>query len=420
MSPGEKKTSNHHKMKKTLLAIILLFSLTSYAQHAVEIGPNTTGTVLVSLPQPGQSVPYNYNSKSVHIQFVYTAAEMYAGGAISSSSIDSLGWYVLSQIDSPLTGYTIRLKNTTASNVATYDGAGLTTVYNHDLPPSVDTGWYMIPFDAPFYWDGTSNILVDVCWGFNTSNSQSGTMKLFSTSSANDERIFIKSNSVPTCGTAPANAQAYKPFVRFNTCNSYLQNINQSICVGQTYSFNGQNLTQPGTYSATFQTVNGCDSVINLTLAVQYVNTSVGVSSGTITASAPNVNVQWVNCNNNFNLIAGANSSSYSPTVSGSYAAIITTSAGCSDTTACLNVTAAGINEIPVNGFAVYPNPAANVLSVIAPQNYINLPFQLMDTKGNLLKKGVYSNDLKIDVSELKAGLYMLYINNKAVKFTKQ
>jgi hypothetical protein len=407
-------------MKKLLLGLSLLITNQIFAQHAVEIGPNTTGTVTVSLPQPGFSVPYNYNSRSVHIQFVYTYSEMMAGGAISSSSIDSLGWYVLSQIDSALTGYTIKMKNTTASNVATYDSTGLTTVYNHDLPPAVDTGWYMIPFDAPFYWDGISNILVDVCWGFNSSNSQSGTMKLFSTSTGNDERIFIKSNSVSTCGSVPANTQASKPFIRFNTCNSFVQNINQSICVGQTYLFNGQTLTQPGVYHATYQTVTGCDSVINLNLSVQYVNTSVGVSSGTLTASAPNVTLQWVNCSNNYSLISGATASSYTPSVSGSYAAIITTSAGCSDTTACLNVTAAGINEISTVGFGVYPNPASTSLSVVAPQNWINLPYELMDAKGNLIKQGIYSTDLKIDVADLKNGLYMLYMNGKAVKFTKQ
>ena len=220
-------------MKKLVFLVLCLFVKTAFAQHAVEIGPNTTGTTTVSLPQPGFSVPYNYNSRSVHIQFVYTYNEMMAGGALSSSSIDSIGWYTLSHIDSALTGYTIKMKNTTAANVATYDSTGLLTVYNHDLQPGVDTGWYMIPLDAPFYWDGTSNILVDVCWGFNTSNSQSGTIKLFSTSTANDERIFIKSNAVPTCGSACANSQASKPFVRFNTCNSFLQNINQSICAGQ-------------------------------------------------------------------------------------------------------------------------------------------------------------------------------------------
>jgi hypothetical protein len=119
-------------------------------------------------------------------------------------------------------------------------------------------------------------------------------------------------------------------------------------------------------------------------------------------------------------LISGATSSSYTPTVSGTYAAIITTSAGCSDTTACLNVTAAGINEISTVGFGVYPNPASTFLSVVAPQNWINLPYELMDAKGNLIKQGIYSTDLKIDVADLKNGLYMLYMNGKAVKFTKQ
>lgn len=283
MSLGEKKTLNHHKMRKSLLTIILLLSLTSYAQHAVEIGPLSTGNIAVSSAAPGHAVPYNYNSKSVHLQFIYTATELIDGGATGATNIDSIGWYVMSQIDAPLLNYTIQMKNTSASNVANYDGANLLTVYGpHSLQPATDTGWYMIPFDVPFNWDGISNILIDVCWGFNPANSQSGTIKHFNTSLNNDERIFIKSNAASVCGAAATNSQMFKPFVRFNTCNSYSQNINQSICAGQTYTFNGQTLSQPGTYSATFQTVNGCDSIINLTLAVQYVNTSVGVSSGTI------------------------------------------------------------------------------------------------------------------------------------------
>ena len=408
-------------MKKLLLVLLLLNSIQNFAQQAVEIGPSTTGTVAVSSAAPGPAVPYNYNSKSVHIQFIYTATELLNGGAIGATNMDSIGWYVMSQIDGPLLNYTIQMKNTSASNVAAYDGANLLTVYGpHSLQPATDTGWYMIPFDVPFNWDGTSNILIDVCWGFNTANTQSGTIKHFNTSLNNDERIFSKSNSASLCGTAATNSQMFKPFVRFNTCNSYSQNISQAICAGQSYLFNGQNLTQPGTYSATYQTVTGCDSVINLTLSVQYVNTSIGVSGGTLTASAPNVTVQWVNCSNNYNLISGATASSYTPSVSGSYAAIITTSAGCSDTTACLNVTAAGINEISTVGFGVYPNPASNIVSVVAPQNWINLPYELMDAKGNLIKQGIYSTDLKIDVADLKNGLYMLYLNGKAVKFTKQ
>ena len=46
------------------------------------------------------------------------------------------------------------------------------------------------------------------------------------------------------------------------------QEIHDTICEGTTYDFHGRTLTQAGTYSDTLQTVNGCDSVIVLTLSV--------------------------------------------------------------------------------------------------------------------------------------------------------
>ncbi|MCC6410857.1 MAG: T9SS type A sorting domain-containing protein, partial [Saprospiraceae bacterium] len=45
-------------------------------------------------------------------------------------------------------------------------------------------------------------------------------------------------------------------------------NLAVDICDGETYSFNGLDLDQAGTYTASFQTVAGCDSTVNLTLAI--------------------------------------------------------------------------------------------------------------------------------------------------------
>ncbi|MBQ0111773.1 MAG: fibronectin type III domain-containing protein, partial [Bacteroidales bacterium] len=50
--------------------------------------------------------------------------------------------------------------------------------------------------------------------------------------------------------------------------------IEATICAGETYTFNGQPLTAAGTYTATLQNVNGCDSVVTLTLTVNAASTS--------------------------------------------------------------------------------------------------------------------------------------------------
>ena len=46
------------------------------------------------------------------------------------------------------------------------------------------------------------------------------------------------------------------------------------ICDGQTYDFHGESFTQAGTYERTLQTINGCDSVVALTVVVNPVKTT--------------------------------------------------------------------------------------------------------------------------------------------------
>ena len=45
-------------------------------------------------------------------------------------------------------------------------------------------------------------------------------------------------------------------------------NLTASICNGDTYGFNGQNLTTTGNYTANLLTSHGCDSIVNLNLSV--------------------------------------------------------------------------------------------------------------------------------------------------------
>jgi hypothetical protein len=44
--------------------------------------------------------------------------------------------------------------------------------------------------------------------------------------------------------------------------------LQRTVCAGNTYNFNGQLLATGGVYSDTLQAVNGCDSIVNLTLGI--------------------------------------------------------------------------------------------------------------------------------------------------------
>ena len=53
-----------------------------------------------------------------------------------------------------------------------------------------------------------------------------------------------------------------------NVNEKLTEDIEATICEGTSYQFNGQTYTTAGTYTATFKSVNGCDSVVTLTLNV--------------------------------------------------------------------------------------------------------------------------------------------------------
>ncbi len=78
-----------------------------------------------------------------------------------------------------------------------------------------------------------------------------------------------------------------------------------------------------------------------------------------------------------------------------------------------------GVLELEKNGFMVYPNPAQDQLTVLA-QQLSNSAIQVRDLQGRLLlaqpAKGL---ETTLDLSSLKAGMYTLEFNGKAVKWAK-
>ena len=103
---------------------------------------------------------------------IYTAAELSAAGLSSGMTITDIGWNV-TEAPGTLSAYTMRMGTTTASNSAAHDASALTTVKNaFTYVPTV--GWNMITLDVPFIWDGSSNLLIDICTGSNPYSSPYG------------------------------------------------------------------------------------------------------------------------------------------------------------------------------------------------------------------------------------------------------
>ncbi len=132
--------------------------------HVMESGTNmvSIGDATTTNTATGVPTPYGTYFKNFHQQYLYTAAEILAAGG-APGPITSLGFNVMAvNTCSPMPNYTINLKHTTQEALTTtFETGDYTQVfYQNDFLP-VD-GWNTHTFSAPFIWNGTSNLLVDI------------------------------------------------------------------------------------------------------------------------------------------------------------------------------------------------------------------------------------------------------------------
>lgn len=122
--------------------------------------------------------------------------------------------------------------------------------------------------------------------------------------------------------------------------------INAEICEGELYYWQGEVYYATGTYTQTFNTGYGCDSIYILNLKLNpmpdvRVNTPTPFicegDEAIITMLNPNDNYtyQWTR---NGVPIAGANTKSYAATVAGEYRVVAVTDKGCTDTSRAVTI----------------------------------------------------------------------------------
>ncbi|HOJ05850.1 MAG TPA: BNR-repeat neuraminidase N-terminal domain-containing protein, partial [Bacteroidota bacterium] len=196
-------------MLQSLFIALLLFTGggAAYSQVLITLGSGTNSTTGYD------ASPVSNWYQSSHMQFVYTATEINTALSPLTGPRDmtKIGWYVTAVPGTvPLLGYTIRLKHTTATNATTYDNTGgFTTVWTGNYTP-VAGGYDTLTFTTPFAWDGSSNILVDVCFNITAPYTSTGTARYYSNVYGDFGYYWDDGNN--TCTYVPYwNNNSYKP-----------------------------------------------------------------------------------------------------------------------------------------------------------------------------------------------------------------
>lgn len=221
-----------------------------------------------------------------------------------------------------------------------------------------------------------------------------------------------------TC-TAPGSFVAYGQTVwdeivvhGEGACSATSSTISETAMCTYTVPSGDETYTLGGTFQDTIPNVAGCDSVITIILTINTPDVSVTNSSPILTSNATSSTYQWMDCNTMM-IIPGETNQSYTATANGDYAVIVTES-GCTDTSACENVTGIGVPEHEFTDLQLYPNPTTGTIFISEGM----FDVQLFNSSGVLVVDRPRST--VIDLTELPKGIYLARLTNEVGTVTRK
>ncbi len=159
----------------------------------------------VLLATTSYPAPYgNYYGGARH-QIIYLASELTAQG-LTAGLISQFGLNVSSLISGSLSGFNIKMGSTSLNVLTTtFIASGLTQVYASSSYTAT-TGWNMHNFSTPFYWNGTSNIIVEICFTNNNTGVSGNTITVATSGLSNGICAYFRAdNSSTVCASATAS-----------------------------------------------------------------------------------------------------------------------------------------------------------------------------------------------------------------------
>ena len=160
-------------------------------------------------------------------------------------------------------------------------------------------------------------------------------------------------------------------------------------------------------------TTNGCDSVIFLDLTINTVNTNTSLDGSTITCEAEGASYQWLDCDNNLNIIPGETNQNFTAYSSRNFAVEITAN-GCVDTSDCVAIILTSVIQNSIaDKFTISPNPTNGSFTIDFNRIRGRLTIRLFSAFGRLIEIYNVLNSDHIDIDIIQpSGLYFIEIED--------
>ena len=197
--------------------------------------------------------------------------------------------------------------------------------------------------------------------------------------------------------------------------------ISVALCPGSSYSFGSQQITAAGVYTRTVLNSNGCDSLITLTATLTVVDNTIEQIGNQLSASATNASFQWIDCGTQ-QPITGATSANYQPPAGPTTYAVLVTQDGCSLLSDCISFSGANLDENTLNTLIkIYPNPTNSDINLNTESEIIK-GYKVLDAQGRIWVTNQFAQHLthtQVPLSNLADGSYFIQIDTKYGIITK-
>lgn len=205
--------------------------------------------------------PYGGANFGVRNQFIYRASELQAVG-MKAGPITSIGFDVASVgLVGALSDFEVKMGCVTVNDLSGGWVTNLTSLKTYNSH-TVLNGWNTHVLDAKFMWDGTSNIVVELCYN-NTTSQLSGNSRVRHTPTAfTSVRYFADDNNSVCSSTQTTATSVNRPNTRFQHCENTYTYSWSSPASGQDTANN----IPAGNYTVTVSNADGCTDTATFTI----------------------------------------------------------------------------------------------------------------------------------------------------------
>lgn len=393
-------------------AQVVTISGRSYMEHVS--GPSVSGVFQSTWTAPAAG--------SGNVTFYGIGLSVNANGGTSGDNVTATNTFTLNEqipttIDFPGTPFCASEPNqtpvVTGETNGTYSASGGLSINSGtgiiDVSNSTP-GTYIVDYT---YSTGVTSASVTIHPEFTTSSSE--TICSNETYDFNGQTLTAADAGLNTTVFQSQNGCDSTVNLTLSVNQTEMSSYSETICPGDTYDFNGQILTDAdeGLNTMVLQTQNGCDSTVNLTLNVETIDNSVLVAGATITANQTGATYQWVDCDNGNAPIPGETNASFTATTSGNYAVEITLN-NCTVTSVCTNMDFSSLDELDLNAIVIFPNPVEDVFEIKNIEKFgVIKSITLTDLTGKVVKQ-ISGADSQVYIGELERGVYYLKIETES------